>query len=426
MHYIRFLKPPKLVGNEVRTKITITTDLGESFLWHDLDIRASMAPFNPDQGIEQLFCQDFKWEQGMRSLDIVLNIAQTGKSKEAMRQDRSKKRKQEITIGKNWPMMVIVQAKNLHGLGSVRDAARQDCQIDGTVMDITSAPLSGRQGEETEKRCQRTLRTLYGPANIHVWEEMGESIARHVWDAGIVLAGHLCDLCDSIKPPSPNQNILSAVLKRRHPKILELGAGTGVVGLTFAVKYPESTVLLTDLPEAEELLRDNIKLHLDTRERTKRLLAERTNKAIASNKVSFEVLDWEKEPGEAVRSEVWDLIVVADCTYNVDAIPALVKMLGTVVRGKGRGRKSEGGKQDEKSTGSSADSKAEAGDETRDPVVLVALKKRHESEACFFDLMRDEGFVERETEKWSMEMGVLGGDKEDVEIHLFQMQEGGE
>ena len=41
--------------------------------------------------------------------------------------------------------------------------------------------------------------------------------------------------------------------------ILELGAGTGALGLWIATKWPTATVLLTDLPETMTLLRDNIK-----------------------------------------------------------------------------------------------------------------------------------------------------------------------
>ena len=41
--------------------------------------------------------------------------------------------------------------------------------------------------------------------------------------------------------------------------VLELGAGTGALGLWIATKWPKATVLLTDLPETMNLLRDNIK-----------------------------------------------------------------------------------------------------------------------------------------------------------------------
>lgn len=41
--------------------------------------------------------------------------------------------------------------------------------------------------------------------------------------------------------------------------ILELGAGTGALGLWIATKWPTAIVLLTDLPETMALLRDNIK-----------------------------------------------------------------------------------------------------------------------------------------------------------------------
>lgn len=48
--------------------------------------------------------------------------------------------------------------------------------------------------------------------------------------------------------------------------VLELGAGTGALGLWIATKWPTATVLLTDLPETMHLLRTNIKVnHLEGR-----------------------------------------------------------------------------------------------------------------------------------------------------------------
>lgn len=75
-------------------------------------------------------------------------------------------------------------------------------------------------------------------------------------------------------------------------------------------------------------------------------------------------------------------MVVADCTYNPDVVPDLVRTLKRL----------------------------------GDVMVLLAMKVRHESEMVFFELMGKEGFVVRE--KCRLLLPVLGED-EVVEVFVF-------
>ena len=75
MHYIRFLKVPRLVatGNGQKTinaKITITTDLGESFLRADLTVLVSLEGPGDEKGIR------YMWEgvKGMRGLEVSVAV----------------------------------------------------------------------------------------------------------------------------------------------------------------------------------------------------------------------------------------------------------------------------------------------------------------------------------------------------------------
>ena len=130
-------------------------------------------------------------------------------------------------------------------------------------------------------------------------------------------------------------------------KVIELGTGCGVVGISLAQMLPSCDVLLTDLPEVEDLVSRNVALA----------------RLAQGSALNFQTLDWDDNLEEGISRSSYDVIVVSDCTYNSDSLPALVRVLEKLV--------------------STSSPRA---------VVLVALKRRHESETVFFDLMEKRGF----------------------------------
>jgi methylase of polypeptide subunit release factors len=102
-------------------------------------------------------------------------------------------------------------------------------------------------------------------------------------------------LAKALIPSGPKSNL----------QILELGSGCGVVGLSLAQTIPDAQVLLTDLPEAEEIVERNI---------------AQTQLAHGAT-VAFRELDWDAElPGDLrASSQKLDLVLAADCTYNPDS-----------------------------------------------------------------------------------------------------------
>jgi predicted nicotinamide N-methyase len=149
-------------------------------------------------------------------------------------------------------------------------------------------------------------------------------------------------------------------------KVLELGAGCGIVGITLSTLPNTAQLLLTDLPEATEILTQNL--------------------SFLPSHISHEVLDWSAPLPAHIAETGWDLIAISDCTYNPDVVPELVKTLGELARGK-------------------------------EVYVLLAMKVRHESELVFFELMEKVGFEVRE--KLKIDLPVLGGEGESVEIFGF-------
>jgi predicted nicotinamide N-methyase len=170
---------------------------------------------------------------------------------------------------------------------------------------------------------------------------------------------------------------LESLLKRKNLSILELGAGCGIVGITFHHSLPDiSKIILTDLPEASEILALNLSS----------LSPPNINPAI-----SHQVLNWSSPLPSNISSTRWDLVVVADCTYNPDVVPDLVSSLTRLREG------------------------------NKEAKVLLAMKVRHESEMAFFELMSEAGFVVKE--KCAVGLGMVGQEDreegEEIEIFVF-------
>lgn len=173
----------------------------------------------------------------------------------------------------------------------------------------------------------------------------------------------------------PSNPVLEDLLQtgRSSPlNVIELGSGCGIVGIALASLLPQCSALLTDLSEVEDIICKNIAV---------------AQPAHASE-IKYRPLEWEEElPDNLFDSPSIDLVLVSDCTYNADSQPALVSVLSRLVQ------------------------------VSPSAIILVALKRRHESEGVFFDLMESAGLhnlhlhrtkVPSEHEQW-----------DEIELHCY-------
>jgi hypothetical protein len=103
------------------------------------------------------------------------------------------------------------------------------------------------------------------------------------------------------------------------------------------------------------------------------------------------VLDWDAPLPHQAR-QPWDLILVSDCIYNADSHTSLVGTLTSLAA------------------------------LSRDTMVVMATKVRHESEARFFDMMGDAGFGQVGVERMCLPDRTrtrLEIELEQVEIYTF-------
>ncbi|XP_052595639.1 protein N-lysine methyltransferase METTL21D isoform X1 [Peromyscus californicus insignis] len=117
-----------------------------------------------------------------------------------------------------------------------------------------------------------------------------------VWDAAIVLSKYL-------ETPAFSGGGAHALSRR---SVLELGSGTGAVGLMAATLGAD--VVVTDLEELQDLLKMNISM----------------NKHLVTGSVQAKVLKWGEEL-EDVTSP--DYILMADCIYYEESLEPLLKTL---------------------------------------------------------------------------------------------------
>lgn len=145
-------------------------------------------------------------------------------------------------------------------------------------------------------------------------------------------------------PLSSLQQVLAAHLTTRL-KVLEVGAGCGIVGIALA-QLRKCDMLLTDLQEAQAILQSNVDHATPP----------------AGSTIRNQVLEW--GPSIDTLSEAkYDLVLVSDCIYNPDSSCLLVETLNQL------------------------------SNHNPNLVVLVGFKRRHDADDIFFQRMQEAGFV---------------------------------
>jgi hypothetical protein len=152
VYYIRFLKRPKLDVKTglTRALVTITTDLGDDFYPGDLTLHAMLVTDYREEPITEW--HTVLWKKGMRSVWIEI-----GK----LRNRESKFRRLLVHTQRTQAADTIL----IEHIPEVLSARSGTFSID--------RPLAGDKIERRYKTGQGDERSVY--------EETGESIARHIW-----------------------------------------------------------------------------------------------------------------------------------------------------------------------------------------------------------------------------------------------------
>ncbi|CCH61013.1 hypothetical protein TBLA_0D05200 [Henningerozyma blattae CBS 6284] len=179
-----------------------------------------------------------------------------------------------------------------------------------TIVAKRIAELCGRTAQPSMTRdfrinnLEKTIK-LYEPALT------SDNLGHKTWGSSLVLANRI-----------PTLENCSGSSK---PRVLELGSGTGLVGITYTISHSNefSQVFLTDLPEIVPNLRTNAKL----------------NDLSTHNSVIADVLDWTNHDSfvEKYGDIQFDIILIADPIYSpqhpiwlMDTVKRFLKKNGEV------------------------------------------------------------------------------------------------
>lgn len=161
MRYIRFLKTPRVVTekgtsrSQVSCLITITSDLGDSFLPYHVHLSAELLASDATE--EVLVWRTVQWSADMRSLPILLPLTKSRTSS-----------KLRVRVG--------MEPKSKHDTFDML-GDEGSCGI-VSAWSSSFTPLPG--AHDTEKLVERRF-TIQNRCTLSIVEETGESIARHLW-----------------------------------------------------------------------------------------------------------------------------------------------------------------------------------------------------------------------------------------------------
>ncbi|OAQ73621.1 hypothetical protein VFPPC_13041 [Pochonia chlamydosporia 170] len=390
MHYIRLLRAPRMTvtNDSMQTELvfTITTDLGDSFLSPDepidLVVTAHVLSVSGDPACRLSEKGALKWQAGRRVCKPIFEFPP--------------EIQQAFQSGQSVEICISPESGLLGD--EVKNILRSSIQpTDGLIMPVWVG-MSGPEADDDVSTRRILLSGQYEPQYLEIQEEFGDSIARHVWDAGVV---SLCAMVGAYRFPDletskhPCMRKLLSILNSREVNVLELGCGVGILGLGLYAVYPrglgECTILMTDLEEAERRVRSNMAL----------LRQQHSGSDLGRAQVMYENMDWNRAKegkfGRRFQDRRWDLIMLSDCTYNVDMLPALVDSLSAIHR---------------------VNTEFTDDEEKFSTKVFIAMKPRHASEMEFFKLMAAEDWVTQE--KQVLSLPVLGRESESVEMYIFE------
>ncbi|KAJ5551987.1 hypothetical protein N7535_000067 [Penicillium sp. DV-2018c] len=178
------------------------------------------------------------------------------------------------------------------------------------IWDAAAARLSERSGRTAMPAMSRVFNipTSSGEEytlTLHEPSITADNLGMKTWVSSYLLSRRLHTL---ESPPTLVPSALAGSSSSNPPKslrALELGAGTGLVGLSFAALQGNSaTIHLTDLPEIVPNLAHNAALNVELLERT-------------GANVTTGVLDWSVTPSPLPTTEErYDVILAADPLYS--------------------------------------------------------------------------------------------------------------
>ncbi|CAI7666780.1 unnamed protein product [Penicillium pancosmium] len=195
-------------------------------------------------------------------------------------------------------------------------------ELQEAVWDAASARLSERSGRTAMPAMSRifSIPTSSGEEytlTLHEPSLTSDNLGMKTWVSSYLLSRRLHKLLESPAELVPTSSTEPSTPNDKQLRALELGSGTGLVGLSFAaLKGKSATIHLTDLPEIVPNLAHNASLNVELM---------KTSEA----SVTTGVLDWSVTPNPLPTAEErFDVILAADPLYSPLHPKLLVDTIG--------------------------------------------------------------------------------------------------
>ncbi|KAK8850368.1 hypothetical protein IAR55_004286 [Kwoniella newhampshirensis] len=187
-------------------------------------------------------------------------------------------------------------------------SSRSHSRAGSTSSTSSSAPLPSFEGlapprpptTMKEEETRVVVPGLPGGRDVRLKVDAGPGCGGIAWPAGEVLSRYLA------------YRHTNHPEKLRGKQVIELGSGTGLVGIATAMLEPTSEVWVTDQSMLLDLMEVNVRLNLDDLSRDNVHVAE---------------LNWGEPIPDSIAVKEASVILAADCVYFEPAFPLLVETL---------------------------------------------------------------------------------------------------
>ncbi|KAL9618354.1 MAG: hypothetical protein Q9160_006936 [Pyrenula sp. 1 TL-2023] len=395
VYYIRFFKLPKFVevkGKRLRSiiaVITVQNDLGDLFLHEPTKLRVQLLRIDKNQN--ETICREqlVDWlGEGIQSLAITLNSVPENDCYKLYVSER-------LTSAASTEDFIIPRIiPGWSGLSSHWDVPAEALIERRFLLPPSQTRLKDEQDNTHLKLNTRQKRDAALGSVLLFHHLVNASLSRNKDPFLPQLHAHLNELHH---PPTPPDTAQVAVLPSP-PRVIELGSGTGLTGIYLSKVFSNlGSILLTDLSEAQDLLSRNISFNIST------YSGEAAIPAIANHaSVHHSILRWGEQFSQAAEpidfSNIY-LILTSDVTYNPASYIPLINTFTSIINMSNAPR----------------------------TLILVSMKRRHESEEAFFVEMSKAEF--RVIENADVALSVANGNDGDgsrnggerIEFWVFEL-----
>nr|VWO95929.1 Secreted protein 1 [Ganoderma boninense] len=215
---------------------------------------------------------------------------------------------------------------------AARDVGERPFPVMSMPIVLSSRARTGAHAEKQQsiERVYRVPLQAEKDGFLTIREQTSFDLDKKVWDSGIGLSSWLVELARQRVPGDGEHQLVSrardVLFASARCRVVELGAGTGIVSLTLgalrsvSVAQGSGCIFTTDLDSALPLLEHNVT----------------ANDPLFKDSLRPQplALDWDEEtlPSEVLAVEGgFDAIIMADVTYNTASFPALVRTLSRLL-----------------------------------------------------------------------------------------------